>query len=117
MPQEEWEAEFARYKQTPEYIKTNQVGEAGGAVVPAWLSRAVCRLTASSSDLVQTERDVLCSRTESRAAAALAPTSACPLPSRLLQGMTVEEFKFIYFWEWGHRMWGRALGEGRGRGV
>ena len=25
--------------------------------------------------------------------------------------MTVEEFKFIYFWEWGHRMWGRALGE------
>ncbi|PRW44507.1 cytochrome c oxidase assembly COX15 [Chlorella sorokiniana] len=46
---EEWEAEFARYKQTPEYIKTNQ-------------------------------------------------------------GMTVEEFKFIYFWEWGHRMWGRALG-------
>lgn len=27
------------------------------------------------------------------------------------QGMTVDEFKFIYFWEWGHRMWGRALGE------
>ncbi|KAI3428676.1 hypothetical protein D9Q98_007499 [Chlorella vulgaris] len=26
------------------------------------------------------------------------------------QGMTVDEFKFIYFWEWGHRMWGRALG-------
>lgn len=46
---EEWEEEFARYKLTPEYIKTNQ-------------------------------------------------------------GMTVEEFKFIYFWEWGHRMWGRALG-------
>lgn len=46
---EEWEAEFARYKRTPEYMKTNQ-------------------------------------------------------------GMTVDEFKFIYFWEWGHRMWGRALG-------
>ncbi|PSC75229.1 cytochrome c oxidase assembly COX15 [Micractinium conductrix] len=46
---EEWEEEFARYKRTPEYVKTNQ-------------------------------------------------------------GMTVEEFKFIYFWEWGHRMWGRALG-------
>lgn len=28
LPQEEWEAEFARYKQTPEYIKTNQVGRA-----------------------------------------------------------------------------------------
>eukprot|EP00887_Chlorella_sp_A99_P004133 scaffold23.g4133.t1 len=46
---EEWEEEFARYKLTPEYIKTNQ-------------------------------------------------------------GMTVDEFKYIYFWEWGHRMWGRALG-------
>ena len=24
--------------------------------------------------------------------------------------MTIEEFKFIYWMEWGHRMWGRALG-------
>ena len=26
------------------------------------------------------------------------------------QTMTVEEFKFIYFWEWGHRMLGRFVG-------
>mmetsp|Transcript_35220 Transcript_35220/g.65686 ORF Transcript_35220/g.65686 Transcript_35220/m.65686 type:complete len:419 (+) Transcript_35220:59-1315(+) len=26
------------------------------------------------------------------------------------QSMTVEEFKYIYFWEYGHRMMGRALG-------
>lgn len=24
--------------------------------------------------------------------------------------MTLEEFKYIYFWEYGHRMMGRALG-------
>ncbi len=29
----------------------------------------------------------------------------------------MEEFKFIYFWEWGHRMWGRALGERSGWGT
>jgi len=26
------------------------------------------------------------------------------------KGMTLDEFKFIYFWEWGHRMLGRVLG-------
>jgi cytochrome c oxidase assembly protein subunit 15 len=26
------------------------------------------------------------------------------------QGMSIEEFKSIYFWEWFHRMWGRSLG-------
>ena len=25
-------------------------------------------------------------------------------------GMTVEEYKFIYWMEYGHRMWGRVLG-------
>jgi hypothetical protein len=40
---------------------------------------------------------------------------ATPEYLRTNQGMTVDEFKFIYFWEWGHRMWGRALGEWVGR--
>jgi hypothetical protein len=26
------------------------------------------------------------------------------------QSMTLDEFKYIYFWEYGHRMMGRALG-------
>jgi cytochrome c oxidase assembly protein subunit 15 len=26
------------------------------------------------------------------------------------KSMTLEEFKFIYFWEWGHRMMGRGIG-------
>ncbi|MEM9343512.1 MAG: heme A synthase [Pseudomonadota bacterium] len=26
------------------------------------------------------------------------------------QGMSLDEFKFIYWWEWGHRQWGRAIG-------
>lgn len=29
---------------------------------------------------------------------------------RQRQHMTLEEFKFIYYWEWGHRMLGRSLG-------
>ena len=48
MSREEWEAEFARYKEFPE-----------------WEQR---------------------------------------------QGMTLEEFQYIYFWEWGHRMMGRCVG-------
>jgi heme a synthase len=26
------------------------------------------------------------------------------------QGMSLEEFKFIYWWEWGHRQLGRVIG-------
>ena len=29
---------------------------------------------------------------------------------RLNMSMTLDEFKSIYYWEWGHRMWGRAIG-------
>lgn len=87
-------------------------------VVPALLSRAVCRLAVSASDLVQTERErcVVLTVGEHRRCC-LGTHVGLPAPPGLLQGMTVEEFKFIYFWEWGHRMWGRALGEGRSRGV
>lgn len=28
----------------------------------------------------------------------------------LNKGMSLEEFKFIYFWEWFHRLWGRLIG-------
>lgn len=28
----------------------------------------------------------------------------------LNQGMTLDEFKFIFFWEWFHRAWGRLIG-------
>lgn len=28
----------------------------------------------------------------------------------LNQGMSLGEFKFIYWWEWGHRQWGRLIG-------
>ena len=26
------------------------------------------------------------------------------------RGMSLDEFKYIYFWEWGHRQWGRIIG-------
>merc|ERR1719498_2126900 len=35
---------------------------------------------------------------------------ASPEYKAINQGMSLEEFKFIYFMEWAHRMWGRALG-------
>lgn len=33
-----------------------------------------------------------------------------PQFQRLKSHLTLEEFKFIYFWEWFHRLWGRTLG-------
>ncbi|MEW5741705.1 MAG: COX15/CtaA family protein [Myxococcota bacterium] len=33
-----------------------------------------------------------------------------PQFQRLKSHLTLEEFKFIYFWEWLHRLWGRLLG-------
>ena len=33
-----------------------------------------------------------------------------PEYKRLNMSMSMEEFKSIYWWEWGHRMWGRAIG-------
>ncbi len=47
----QWQAEFAKYKQIPEYIEINAI-----------------------------------------------------------KGMTLDDFKFIYFWEWFHRFWGRVIG-------
>ena len=26
------------------------------------------------------------------------------------KGMSLDEFKKIYFWEWAHRVWGRTIG-------
>lgn len=33
-----------------------------------------------------------------------------PQYSKINQGMTISEFKFIYFWEFAHRFWGRMIG-------
>ncbi|CAE7901335.1 COX15 [Symbiodinium sp. KB8] len=33
-----------------------------------------------------------------------------PEYKRMNKGMALDEFKFIYFMEWFHRMWGRAIG-------
>lgn len=35
---------------------------------------------------------------------------ASPEFQKVNSRMTVEEFKFIFWWEYAHRMWGRALG-------
>ena len=33
-----------------------------------------------------------------------------PEYQKMNMNMTVDEFKFIFFMEWGHRMWGRCIG-------
>jgi cytochrome c oxidase assembly protein subunit 15 len=35
---------------------------------------------------------------------------AIPQYVHVNNGMTLSEFKFIYFWEWFHRLWGRLIG-------
>lgn len=35
---------------------------------------------------------------------------ASPEYQVLRRGMSLEEFKFIFFWEWFHRLWGRLIG-------
>ncbi len=43
-------------------------------------------------------------------AAEFAKYQASPQYQLMNQGMTVEEFKSIYWWEWGHRQLGRVIG-------
>ncbi|KHN14540.1 Cytochrome c oxidase assembly protein COX15 [Glycine soja] len=40
-----------------------------------------------------------------------------PENKRVNKGMKIEEFKFIYWMEYAHRMGGRALGLGAGQGL
>ena len=42
---------------------------------------------------------------------AFAKYQQLPQYVQLKSHLTLEDFKFIYFWEWLHRLWGRALGE------
>lgn len=49
-------------------------------------------------------------RTEAEWAAEFAKYRASPEYKRVNRGMDVEEFKFIYWMEYAHRMWGRVLG-------
>lgn len=35
---------------------------------------------------------------------------ASPQYQKVNKGMTLDQFKFIYFWEWFHRLWARLLG-------
>ena len=41
---------------------------------------------------------------------AFADYQAIPQYQLLHRGMTLEELKGIYFWEWLHRLWGRLIG-------
>jgi len=41
---------------------------------------------------------------------AFAKYQQIPQFQRLKSHLTLDEFKFIYFWEWFHRLWGRLLG-------
>ena len=66
LTQEEWESEFAKYKETPEF--------------------KLCVHHLSYILLLNTNW------------------------RRLNHSITIEDFKFIFFWEWGHRVLGRLIG-------
>lgn len=48
--------------------------------------------------------------TDAEWAVALAKYRDTPEFKKVNLGITMDEFKSIYFWEWFHRMWGRSLG-------
>ncbi len=72
--QGDWEAEFDKYKASPEYKRANRCAN-------------YCCL-ATNRFLKKTH------------------SASC----KFARGMALEEFKFIFWMEYAHRMWGRLLG-------
>jgi len=89
-------------------------GVAGGVYAMVVLG-GVTRLTRSGLSIVEwrPEGDVLPS-TPAEWDEAFAKYKATPEYARVNSRMTLDEFKPIYWMEWAHRAWGRALGVGFG---
>ncbi|GJN15858.1 hypothetical protein PR202_gb02802 [Eleusine coracana subsp. coracana] len=82
MSNEAWMLEFEKYKQSPEYKRSQKTFMSFRSMMSAVQSKAMTtKLKKHSMDI-----------------------------SRVNKGMSLEDFKFIYWMEYGHRMWGRTLG-------
>ena len=82
-----------------------------GAVFVMIVLGGVTRLTRSGLSIVEwrPEGEAL-PRSDAEWEVAFAKYQRFPEYKKVNSGMTLEEFKPIYWMEWGHRQWGRAIG-------
>ncbi|GBG34166.1 Cytochrome c oxidase assembly protein COX15 [Hondaea fermentalgiana] len=82
-----------------------------GAVFGMVVLGGVTRLTRSGLSMVDWRpQGSMLPQTDEAWAAEFEKYKQFPEYKRLNQGMSLDEFKHIYFMEWFHRMWGRGLG-------
>lgn len=83
-----------------------------GMVFAMALLGAVTRLTESGLSITEWKpvTGVLPPMNDAEWAQAFADYQKIPQYQLLHSGMTIEEFRNIYFWEWLHRLWGRMTG-------
>ena len=82
-----------------------------GAVFGMVVLGGVTRLTRSGLSMVDWRPEgSMLPRTDEEWRVEFEKYKRFPEFKRINQSMDIEEFKFIYFLEWAHRMWGRALG-------
>ena len=97
--QADWEAEFAKYKASPEYQKVNR-----------WVMTHPLQVCSMKTCCI------LCNYHNCLASLCNLLDIASQWPRSLLRhgmgcrGMSLDDFKFIYWMEYTHRMWGRVLG-------
>ncbi len=94
----EWEAEFSKYKEFPEfkmwvYFSSSHVSWSTGVTSEYLQLWCFNHNTFSVIGYVK-----------------IAFTKRWPVFCSMNHGMTLTEFKFIFYMEWGHRMWGRLVG-------
>lgn len=83
-----------------------------GLVVGAVVLGGVTRLTESGLSMVDWHlvREMKPPQTQAEWEAEFSKYQQFPEFKILNHGMTLPEFKFIFYMEWGHRMWGRLVG-------
>jgi cytochrome c oxidase assembly protein subunit 15 len=83
-----------------------------GLVVVQVLLGGITRLTDSGLSITEWKPllGVIPPTNEAEWAVAFEKYQQIPQYQQLKSHLTADEFKFIYFWEWFHRVWGRLLG-------
>jgi heme a synthase len=81
-------------------------------IVVMALIGAITRLTESGLSITEWKpiRGVIPPLDATQWEEAFAQYRQIPEYQSINQGMSLDEFKFIYFWEWLHRLWGRLIG-------
>lgn len=96
---EDWEEEFAKYKSSPEFKKVNS------RMTVEARANAAARTAAS-----RPEHCVVRWRMHAFKLHTFAAGSPFDIPLARSHNNNPQEFKYIFWWEYAHRMWGRFLG-------